>query len=55
MLADNVLWGGKVLDENVTDPATLSIRNFNRMVNEDQKVENQILPIRDGIMVIKKL
>ena len=55
LLADNVLWGGKVMDESVTDPATLSIRSFNRMVNEDQKVENQILPIRDGIMVIKKL
>ena len=55
LLADNVLWGGKVMDESVTDPASLSIRSFNRMVNEDQKVENQILPIRDGIMIIKKL
>lgn len=54
ILADNVLWGGKVLDKKNPDLATLSLQNFNHMVNQDHKVENQILPIRDGIMVIKK-
>lgn len=55
ILADNVLWGGKVLDENASDPVTETIRRFNRMITEDPRVENFILPIRDGIMVVKKL
>lgn len=55
ILADNVLWGGKVLDDSTSDPATRTIQRFNGMVTEDQRVDNFILPIRDGIMVIKKL
>lgn len=55
ILADNVLWGGKVLDEHDIDSATVVIREFNRKVTEDQRVENLMLPIRDGIMVIKRL
>jgi len=55
ILADNVLWGGKVLDDHTSDPTTSSIRRFNQMITEDQRVENLLLPVRDGIMVIKKL
>ncbi|MEN8157799.1 MAG: O-methyltransferase [Bacteroidota bacterium] len=55
ILADNVLWGGKVLDHQAEDMATAAIHSFNRMVTEDSRVENQLLPIRDGLMVIKKL
>ncbi len=54
ILADNVLWGGKVLNKKAPDQATLSLKEFSRMVNQDPKVENMILPIRDGVMVIKK-
>ena len=54
ILADNVLWGGKVLQENQTDPTTQAIQKFNQLVTEDRRVENLLLPIRDGLMVIKK-
>lgn len=55
ILIDNVLWGGKVLEDSTTDPTTSVIQQFNQMVTEDQRVENLLLPIRDGIMVAKKL
>jgi predicted O-methyltransferase YrrM len=55
ILADNVLWGGKVMDNPMTDATTRNIHHFNQMVNSDQRVENLLLPLRDGVMVIKKL
>ncbi len=54
ILADNVLWSGKVLDEK-PDKDTQAIIDFNRKVNEDRRVENVLLPIRDGIMMIRKI
>jgi predicted O-methyltransferase YrrM len=54
ILADNVLWSGKVLDENM-DNKTKCLDDFNKMVAADPRVENVILPIRDGINVIRKL
>ena len=55
ILADNVLWGGKVLDKPQVDATTKIIDQFNQMVNSDSRVENLLLPLRDGVMVIKKL
>lgn len=55
ILVDNVLWGGKVLDISVADATTRTIDQFNRMVTNDHRVENLLLPLRDGVMVIKKL
>jgi predicted O-methyltransferase YrrM len=56
ILADNVLWSGKVLLDNPPkDAQTQSIIAFNRMVQEDIRVDNVIIPIRDGINVIHKL
>lgn len=56
ILADNVLWSGKVLLDNPPkDAQTQSIIAFNKMVSADPRVENTILPIRDGINVIYKL
>ena len=55
ILADNVLWSGKVLDENLSDATTRAIHQFNQMISEDVGVENLLLPIRDGLMVIQKL
>ena len=55
ILADNVLWGGKVLDENISDATTRAIHQFNQMISDDVRVENLLLPIRDGLMVIQKL
>jgi len=54
ILADNTLWSGAVLDEETRDPATLALRQFNDKVTSDPDFENLLLPIRDGIMVIKK-
>lgn len=54
ILADNVLWSGKVLQER-PDKDTRVLLEFNRKINEDQRVENVLLPIRDGIMLIRKV
>jgi caffeoyl-CoA O-methyltransferase len=54
ILADNVLWSGKVLDEK-PDKDTKAIKEFNRKVQEDIRVENVLLPVRDGIMVMRKI
>lgn len=54
ILADNVLWSGKVLDEK-PDKDTKAIKEFNRKVQDDKRVENVLLPVRDGIMVMRKI
>ena len=57
ILADNVLWYGKVLENNPKklDAETMAIREFNQLVHNDSRVENVLLPIRDGIMILRKL
>lgn len=54
ILADNVLWYGKVVQEE-KDKKTRLIHEFNVMVSKDHRVKNVILPLRDGINVIQKL
>ncbi len=55
ILADNVLWDGKVCAETVSqDRQTQGILAFNEMVAADPRVENVILPIRDGLNIIYK-
>jgi caffeoyl-CoA O-methyltransferase len=56
ILADNVLWGGRVLREARSgDHSTRGIRAFNEYIRQDKRVEQVILPVRDGIMLIRKL
>ncbi len=55
ILADNVLWDGKILDINARDSQTVTLKEFNRMVAEDGRVEVSILPLRDGLSVINIL
>ncbi|MFT6855447.1 MAG: caffeoyl-CoA O-methyltransferase [Cyclobacteriaceae bacterium] len=55
ILIDNVLWSGKVAETDKNDKATLSMRAFNDAMHKDQRVENVLLPIRDGIMILRKL
>ena len=56
LLADNVLWDGKVVDpEAWGEDQTRGILEFNDLVQNDQRVRNVILPVRDGIMLIQKL
>ncbi|WP_313385412.1 class I SAM-dependent methyltransferase [Chishuiella sp.] len=56
MLVDNVLWYGKVMleEEDKKDPSTKILKDFNEMVTQDNRVESIILPIRDGITLIRK-
>ncbi len=54
IIADNVLWSGKVLDEE-KDENTRALADFNGMVLADERVENVLLSIRDGLMVIRKI
>lgn len=53
ILADNVLWSGKVIDPK-PDKDTRAILAFNDKVHNDPRVENVLLPIRDGIMMMRK-
>ena len=56
IIADNVLWSGKVIDlMNNQDLDTQMIHNFNVMVNQDERVQNVLLPVRDGLMVLRKI
>jgi len=54
IIADNVLWSGKVLDEK-KDADTEAIHRFNDKVKSDMRVENILLPVRDGLMIMRKL
>ena len=54
ILADNVLWSGKVL-QTKQDKDTRAIVEFNKKIHQDARVENVLLPIRDGILMIRKL
>jgi predicted O-methyltransferase YrrM len=54
LIADNVLWDGKVAAK-ATDADTQTIDAFNKMVHQDSRVENVILPVRDGVLVARKL
>lgn len=53
IIADNVLWSGRVLDAE-KDENTQALADFNEMVLADERVENVLLPIRDGLMVVRK-
>ena len=56
IIADNVLWNNKVVQTPVkSDKATAGIRKFNEMLRKDDRVEEVILPIRDGLMLIQKI
>ena len=56
VIADNVLWSGKVLFEDAkVDEDTRALKEFNDKIQNDPKVENVILPIRDGLMVARKI
>ncbi|MCF6241464.1 MAG: O-methyltransferase [Bacteroidales bacterium] len=56
ILADNVLWGEKVIEPiKDNDEYTKGILAFNNFVHNDPRVENLILPIRDGIMMLRKI
>ena len=56
IIADNVLWSGKVLEDyDSLDRETKVIMDYNRKVHEDERVQEVLLPIRDGLMIARKL
>lgn len=55
LVADNVLWSGKVIDSSINDPETEALRRFNELVQNDPEVEKVLLPVRDGLFIIRKL
>jgi len=55
LIADNVLWSGKVAQLDKKDKATESIRTFNQKVHADSRVQNVLFPVRDGLMIMRKL
>jgi caffeoyl-CoA O-methyltransferase len=54
ILADNVLWSGKVIEQK-QDKDTRALVEFNKKIQRDKRVENVLLPIRDGIFIIRKV
>ncbi len=54
IIADNVLWSGKVCDPAANDKDTLAIRAYNDKVQADPRVDNVLLSVRDGLMIARK-
>lgn len=53
LVADNVLWGGKVADAGARDEHTLALRAFTTTVHDDPAFDGQILPVGDGVLVAR--
>jgi predicted O-methyltransferase YrrM len=54
ILADNVLWSGRVIDTTIKDADTAALRSFSEMVQHDERVDNVMLTLRDGVLMIVK-
>ncbi len=54
ILVDNVLWSGRVVDPGADDDNTVAIRAFNDKVAADDRVESVMLPISDGLTLLRK-
>ncbi len=55
IIADNVLWSGKVIDSSQQDKDTSLLREYNQLVHQDDRVEEVLIPIRDGLMIARKI
>ena len=53
ILVDNVLWSGKIIEEAARDKSTQALRDFNTKVANDPRVEPLLLPIRDGLFLLR--
>jgi caffeoyl-CoA O-methyltransferase len=51
---DNVLWSGEVVQESTQDPDTVALRALNEKIGRDERVDASLLPIGDGLMVVRK-
>lgn len=55
ILVDNVLWSGKIIDEKALDKSTQALRDFNLKCLRDQRVEKVLLPLRDGLYLLRRI
>ena len=55
ILIDNVLWSGKVIDDSHQDKDSVLLRELNLKISQDPRVEKVLLPIRDGLYLIRKI
>jgi len=56
IIADNVLWSGKVLlPDRELDPDTIALKQYAKKIKDDPRVEQVFLPIRDGLLIARKL
>lgn len=55
IIADDALWDGNVLDNDRHDAQTIGIKHFNEKIQLDDRVENILLPIRHGLMIVRKI
>ncbi len=54
LLVDNVLWGGRVIDDNDEDKSTVTIRKLNDRIRDDDRVDAVMLPFNDGLTIARK-
>ncbi len=55
ILVDNVLWYGKVMNPDaLSDKETRGIAEFNQHIRNDHRIDHVLLPVRDGVMVVRK-
>ena len=54
IIADNVLWSGKVVNKQL-DNETRALDEYNKKMMNDERVETMLLPIRDGLMISRKI
>lgn len=54
IIADNVLWSGKVISTEKMDTDTKAMDDYNKKIHDDNRVEHMLLPLRDGLMMARK-
>ncbi len=54
LMIDNVLWSGKIVDVQAMDKSTKALKEFNEKFSKDSRVEKLLLPLRDGILILRK-
>ena len=54
IIVDNVLWSGKIIDATAQDKSTVALRDFNQKCLDDVRVEKTLLPLRDGLLILRK-
>jgi predicted O-methyltransferase YrrM len=54
IIVDNVLWSGKIIDSTAQDKSTVALRDFNQKCLDDVRVEKTLLPLRDGLLILRK-